>query len=271
MDAVLDNLSTSALVAASDANDAAYWLRRAHLAGWEIHDEGDIVWYRSGRRKPLANGVVRMRLNPETADAKIAITLAHFTDHSLPAAWFAGPAHRPADLGERLEAQGLRLVSTEPGMAVDLRSLRVDLLVPATLTVERMRDVDTLAVWLRTYRAGEDVPTDAPPILMESCVPRQFADDEPMRLFLARLDGAPVATAQLLLAAGVAGIYGVATVPEVRRRGIGAAVTRAALHDARALGYRVGVLHATEMGYSVYRGLGFAEYGAFSLYAWRPS
>src|SRR5579872_3033079 len=130
MDAILDNLSAPALVAAADANDAAYWLRRAQLAGWEIHDEGDIAWYRSGRRELLANGVVRMRLNPETADAKIAVTLAHFTDHNLPVAWFVGPAHRPANLGEPLEAQGLRLVSTEPGMAVDLHSLREDLPVP---------------------------------------------------------------------------------------------------------------------------------------------
>ena len=271
MDTFLDNLSAPALVAAADENDAAYWLRRAQVAGWEIHDEGDIAWYRSRRREPLANGVVRMRLNPEAAAAKIAATLAHFTDHNLPVVWFVGPAHQPANFGERLEAQGLRRVETEPGMAVDLHCLREDLPAPAGLAIERVRDVETLAVWLRTYRAGDDVPPDAPPILMESCVPRQLTDDEPMRLFLARLDSAPVATAQLLLAAGVAGIYGVATVPEVRRRGIGAAVTRAALHDARALGYRVGVLHATEMGYSVYRRLGFAEYGAFSLYAWRPS
>lgn len=267
---ILDDLAAPAVIAAADENDAAYWLRRAHLAGWEIHTEGDMAWYRSGRRETLANGVARIRLRPETADSRIVATLGHFTESHLAAAWLIGPAHQPADLGERLVAHGLSHVLTEPGMAVDLRNLREDLPAPASLTIERVQDVDTLAIWLRTYRAGEDVPVEAPPILMESCAPRRFGEDVPMRLFLARLDGTPVATSQLLLAAGVAGIYGVATAPAARRQGIGAAVTLAALQHARALGYRVGVLHATGLGYGVYRRLGFAECCAFSLYAWRP-
>ena len=272
MTSILHDASMPAVLSAIDENDTEYWLHRARLAGWEIHNEEGITWYRSGWPMPVTNGVVRIRLETQTADAAIAETLAHFTRRNLPVAWFVGPAHRPGDLGTRLEAHGLRCLGSEPGMALELHHLCEDLPTPDGLTVERVRDADALAIWLRTYRLGDGVPPAAPPIPMESCVPRRFDDeDEPMRLFLARLNGAPVATAQLLLAAGVAGIYGVATVPGARRQGIGAAVTRAALDDARALGYRVGVLHATELGYGVYRRLGFAEYCVFSLYAWRPA
>lgn len=271
MSQILQDVSAPGLLSAMDENAAAYWLRRARLAGWEIREENGVTWYRSGLLAPLTNGVARAMLDARTADAAITKTLAHFTRRNLPAAWYVGPALQPDDLGARLEARGLRRLGSEPGMAVNLHELREDLPAPDGLAIERVRDAETLAIWLRTYRLGEGVPPEAPPIPMESCVPRRFDDvEEPMRLFLARLNGQPVATAQVLLAAGVAGIYGVATAPGARRQGIGGAVTLAALRHAHALGYRIGVLHATQLGHGVYRRLGFMDYCVFSLYAWRP-
>jgi len=38
----------------------------------------------------------------------------------------------------------------------------------------------------------------------------------------------------------------------------------------RDLGYSVGVLGSSEVGYPVYRELGFEEYCRIGLYEWRP-
>jgi len=60
------------------------------------------------------------------------------------------------------------------------------------------------------------------------------------------------------------------TVEEIRRRGIGAALTLAPLRETREMGYRVDVLGSSEMGYPVYRRQGFREYCKIRTYEWHP-
>jgi hypothetical protein len=44
----------------------------------------------------------------------------------------------------------------------------------------------------------------------------------------------------------------------------------AALHAARARGYRVGILQSTRMGLNLYHRLGFAEYSTIAHYQGPP-
>ena len=91
----------------------------------------------------------------------------------------------------------------------------------------------------------------------------------PHRFYLAVYKGVPVATSQLLLAEGVAGIDRVATVPEARNKGIGYAISVYPLRVAREMGYRAGTIQATEAGERVYRRMGFWKCGEITLYHWR--
>ena len=98
-----------------------------------------------------------------------------------------------------------------------------------------------------------------------------FADailDRRFHTYLALLDGKPVATSQLFLSEGVAGIYNVSCIPDVRGQGIGSAVTLVPLLEARQMGYRIGILQASQAGYNAYCRLGFQDYGKLSVYLW---
>lgn len=75
--------------------------------------------------------------------------------------------------------------------------------------------------------------------------------------YLGYVAGRPVASALRFTTPGVAGIYGVATLPEFRRRGFGEALTRRAALDGREEGCRQSYLQSSEMGRSVYERIGY--------------
>jgi GNAT superfamily N-acetyltransferase len=76
----------------------------------------------------------------------------------------------------------------------------------------------------------------------------------------------PVATARVFCVDGVAGVYGVGTVPSHRRQGLGAAVTVAALHEAARRGCDLAFLNPSELGYGMYAALGFQDVPGWSVY-----
>ena len=65
-----------------------------------------------------------------------------------------------------------------------------------------------------------------------------------------------------------AGLYWITTREAWQRRGVGTAMTLAALRDARALGYELAVLQATQAGSSVYHRLGFRAFCTVPGYLW---
>ena len=163
---------------------------------------------------------------------------------------------------------GYELVSDSAGMALDLDGFEAEP-PPAGVEIVTVDDVgrarrlgETPATRTRARRRrGRSAWRDAHD--------RALSADVPLRDWIALLDGVPVAAAALFVGAGVAGIYNVATVPEARGRGIGRAVTAAALAEAVARGQHTAVLGASELGYPVYRRLGFRDVSRLRSYALR--
>jgi GNAT superfamily N-acetyltransferase len=75
--------------------------------------------------------------------------------------------------------------------------------------------------------------------------------------FLAHLDGRPAGIAMTIVSHGVAGIYWVGSTEEARGRGLGRAVTTAAINAGFDIGAEIASLQASPMGEGLYRQMGF--------------
>lgn len=85
--------------------------------------------------------------------------------------------------------------------------------------------------------------------------------DERMNVFVGRVNGQLAGAAMAYVSDRLVGVYGVATLPEHRRRGIGAALTlKAALVEPDL----PSVLQPSDIGEGMYRRLGYKEAGAFT-------
>jgi GNAT superfamily N-acetyltransferase len=264
MTGISHDLSAPALTTAIEANQFGAFRLFRYWSQAEVHDDPDMLWIITDIAHSLFNSVFRAQLEPDNIDAVIKATIARGRSRNVPILWWVGPATRPANLGEYLEAHGFTRGGNLPGMAVDLLALNEGLRAPPGLTVEQFADVETLKQWCHCFE-WPDFVEDAWLDLLTSI---GLGAQSPLRYYLGRLKGEPVAASLLFLGTGVAGIYNVATLPEARRHGIGTATTLAPLREARALGYRVGILQSSEMGFSVYRKIGFREYCKISTYVW---
>lgn len=267
----LQDLSPARLITAIEQNLSS-WIPIFGLTGVTRSDDPPGV-KRSISPVPMAlfNSIMDARLTPENADAAIQAVKADADIRQVGVMWWVGPSTRPADLGKRLEASGFVFDDDSPGMVVELSKLPENLDVPEGLSIQRVDSADDLREWCAAMAAGLEIPAARVDLTLDTWSKLlQLVNREVTQTFLARLNGQPVATSLLQLAAGVAGIFSVATIPDARRKGIGAQVTLYPLLQARAMGYKAGVLGASEMGVGVYRSLGFQEYCRITSYVYQP-
>jgi GNAT superfamily N-acetyltransferase len=267
---ILTDTSPRALAHAIEENGAEFLLALGRAGGGEERADSLVHWTIGGSPIDYHNAVVRADLTAESVDTVIGESLEGLRRHNVPGTWHVGPGMRPPDLRERLLLKGFADGGDESGMAVELAALPSSIARPSELTVERVRDALALSLWTDTLGQGFGAGPKEAQWVGDMYGRIGLGDDTTWRHYIGRLDGSPVATASMLLAAGVAGIYFVFTLPEYRRRGIGAAVTLAPLLEARDLGYLAGVLAASTMGEPVYRRMGFREYCRIHIYEWRP-
>ena len=270
MSEIVRDISPESLARANEINLAEGLATCARAYGGEVRDEPDLLWCALGISGAGWNRVPRANLAPETLDERIAWVIERARALHVPFLWDIGPSMRPTDLGEHLLRHGLTDVGEEPAMGVALADLPDALTLPEGVTVERVRDRASQEQWVRVSCESFGMPASAVAEELGAMSHDDLGDAAAARYYLARLHGEPVATAALTLAGGVAGLFAVATIAAARGRGIGTAITMAPLLDARARGYCVGVLQASEMGYPVYARMGFTEQFRYHAYLWRP-
>lgn len=239
------------------ANCRNYWL------GWDESDrpDGDLTLYRSDVAHPLLNGVLGLRgggLDGALAEAKERLD-------GVPWLWWVGP-DSDADVADGLLTEGATQALAMPVMAVRTDRVR-GAAGPPGLRIEEVTGSDVLGEWVTAFAPSFEIAPDQVDPVVAREAHRSDAPGELVR-FAGRMDGKIVGTSVLLDRDGVAGIYVVATTEGHRRRGIGTALTDAAVRAGRERGLRVATLQATSFGRPVYERMGFetvSEYRLFTL------
>jgi GNAT superfamily N-acetyltransferase len=268
MDDIITDMASPALVPALEANMRDFMVAYGTATGCEMYRSDGLVQSITSVPFPLYNMIHDTRLTAATADRAIAAAVARIAPRQVPMFWCVGPSTEPADLPDRLGRHHFMHTGGMPGMAVALDSLP-EQNAPEDLIVRPVDDAASLTDWIVTLLASYDAPAQLADPIFPVEASLLLARPHPERRYYVGYRGdRPVAASALQMSGGVAGIMAVGTLHEERGRGIGAALTLAALYDARDAGYRVGVLQATEMGYPVYRRLGFEDVCTIDLYLW---
>jgi GNAT superfamily N-acetyltransferase len=189
-------------------------------------------------------------------------------------AWFDARSRRgnfflrcDADREVAVEVQraGFAPMIEEPVLVLeDAKSASVGVGPPSGIAIATVGDRDSLADYAST---GNDPLS--PPIrraIAETAYAMPGAE-----LLIGRIAGAPVATSMCVLTARVIGVFNVNVLPAFRRRGLGSAMTMAAVAAGARRGGRLAWLGSTPMSDGLYRRLGFREiyrYVSYVRSAW---
>jgi len=250
------DLTDEALITAIRANLCDFYrhLGSNNPAGY-FANERFIRWHTIVPH-PWFNGVLSLQPPTKEDDAFIRETIQYFHKNDVGVfTWWVEPPMPAAEWEPPLIHHGFGFSDDTPGMAVDLHTLNESVQEVDGLEIRSVEDEESLRTWSHVFTNGYGLPENWEPMIHEGWL--NLGLDLPMRNYIGYLNGKPVSTSCLFLGGGVAGVYSVSTLSEARGKGIGAAITLKPLQDARAMGYRVGTLQSSDMGFNIYKKLGF--------------
>ncbi len=246
----------------------AQWSLLGRWPRGELHDEDGLLWFETPIRHLPYNGVIRTRLADDaTADAAISRVLDQYRARGVQCVWFVRPSSTPADLGGRLEAQGLQAVEQMTYMSLELGAWEAPTL-PPDVAFEEVRDDALMETYSRLTADYWEIPDEDRALVAElhqALGPGRV----PAHRFLALIDGAALGKAYLSLVGppGVASIYGMSVLPEARGRGLARGLTTTLLRRARDEGCHRVVLHSSNMAVDLYERAGFIQHRVLPVYA----
>ena len=224
-------------------------------ARWcDSHDLGGALAFSHERVKiSMFHRVVQVEAAPDRVDRLIDDALSFFAKKEYDCAFTLSPLDRPVNMGELLEQRGFTHALHPIAMVCDQAAAP---LAPGQAQIEE----PTTRAGTRQFDTWADVMCrsfDHPPAMGE--VAGNVLDIPEVRLYLARVDGAPAGSTLLYSQFGLGYVDAVGTLPEHRRKGVASALVTRAVADSRAMGNRWTALETDSEGVAegLYRGLGF--------------
>ena len=264
MEEIITTLADPRLIASLEANLEEEMMSFGRvLSGAEVYNDGQIEGFFTGRGH--LNGILRTHLqtsNPDAVQERIDAVLGYFRARQVnEIGWSVGHDCQPTNMETYLEQQGFcKLAEENIGLALDIAEMRVEESHVEGLEIRELVDDEDLSVLYKLEIEGFGSSETMAEYYCEMYRNAGFGKGTLWRHFGGWWQGEVVAATSLLFHAGVAGIYGVATVPVARRHGIARAMVLRAIEVASQEDYRIAILSPTNMSEGIYHRLGFREY-----------
>jgi GNAT superfamily N-acetyltransferase len=257
-------------IKAIEENALTYYKGIARLLNGRFIENDEVAWFITERQSLYRfNGVGRTATRTENLSGLVDPILETFLSNGLPFFWVDWQDIGTPGLREYLNSKKIHLDHFKgmPAMSRGLDNLP-ELSLPKEVEVVRVQSQQDQADWLNVLMEGFEEPEPSRPDFRQFLA-NSLAEPAPVfEHFLARWQGEPCAISTLLQAKQGAGIYHVTTLPSHRRRGLGKALTLAAMQSAREAGYKQSILFATPSGFPAYQQLGFETITTADGFIW---
>ena len=205
---------------------------------------------------PNAGWVIYTHLDPAVADQVIQSTIDFFKQNGGEFEWKVYEHDTPPDLKERLLARGFVSEDIEAVLALDLETVPPGFWEPPSARVQRISDLEQLAEVTRieTEVWGEPFAD------LEAMLGAEMqATPDQISVYVAYAGGQPASSAWIRFypQRQFAELYGGATLPDQRGKGLYTALVKVRAQEARRRGVRFLVVDTSPMSRPVLEKLGF--------------
>jgi ribosomal protein S18 acetylase RimI-like enzyme len=242
-------------------NTAKFFLNLGHLNGDEICDTHEIKYIFT---KNWFSRIFMANFKESDISTSIEQIASMIKKLNISASWYITPQSHPANLQKFLKFHGFTHKDDWSAMAIDLKTTPESFDIPEAMEIKEVLNLDELKTWTDILVKSFEFPE------ITQSYKKYFINAGLESLnshyYLGFLNGKPAATGVLFDGEGAAGLFYIGTVPEARRQGIAKAMVCYLLSTAKKKGYPISVLQASEMGYPVYKKIGFKKYYTTKIY-----
>ena len=257
MDNILSEADSELISHATENNLYDLYTEIGKLDKGELFVQEDFSWVIA--RPYWPNFIFRPQFKPQRISLRLSQIIRKIKDLDAPPVIQVGNQAKPTDLDGCLKRNGFQMLVERSRMALDLKAKHLRSTTPNKLDIFEIENQEDFGIWI-------DVALKSFNPYLGKDIFGSLLNRKKVRLYSGTHNGQVVATSMTFLSSGVAGIYFVSVIPELRNRGLGREMMLRCIYDAQELGYNYCILQATDIGEHLYRSLGFKLCGTLKYF-----
>jgi ribosomal protein S18 acetylase RimI-like enzyme len=237
-------------------------------SNFELIEKNNMVKFFSIVPLPYFNSMVYYDFNFLTVEKELKNFIQNGKSRKIPLRWLINPSCKPKNIKNLLENHHFSYYSKMIGMAIDNKDLNNCSNNFSEMEIIPVDNQAKLKNWVLIFLnsfCGNDKYFKT---MYASEKSLGYNKNLPFLRFIGLMDKKAVSISAIFLGSEAAGLENVTTLPEWRRKGIGAIMACHAINFAQSSGYNISVLWSTDMGFNLYKNLGFKQYTELKRYDW---